>query len=211
MMRLFVLRENIKRYRNLLEREQADDTRKTLLNLLAESEAELADLEEAYTHRFSRNDNVVKTVAEMTLDDALKVQHAQFGSLHFHDAVAGALVIMTQRNLPLAFLDRFSSVSAEDGSSYGRCLATGNGVRIEDVMEDPLFEPHRDIARSTGFRAMQSTPLRDGRGNLLVVLTTLFAAVHRFTAGERAAMDREAGRLAPTFDRLLSNARAALH
>ena len=209
-MRLFVLRENIKRYRHLLEREQSDATRAMILHLLAATEAELADLERASLHRFNRNDGVVKTIAEGMLDDVLDTQHAQFGSLHFHDAAAGILVIMAQRNLPLVFVERFGSVSAEDGSSYGRCLATGNSVRIEDVLEDPLFEPHRDIARSTGFRAMQSTPLRDGKGNLLVVLTTLFAPAHHFTAGERAAMDRDAGRLAPTFDRLLRNALMAV-
>ena len=208
-MRLFILRENIKRYQNLLEREQSDATRETLLQLLAAAQAELADVERASTHRFSRNDDLVKAAAEATLDNVVEVQHAQFASLHFHDVSAGVLVIMAQRNLPHAFLDRFGSVSAGDGSSYGRCLATGNGVRIEDVLEDPLFEPYRDIARSTGFRAMQSTPLRDWKGNLLVVLTTLFAATHRFTAGECAAMDREAVRLAPTFDQLLRNARTA--
>jgi hypothetical protein len=209
-MRLFVLRENIKRYRHLLEREQSDATRATISHLLAASEAELADLERASTHRFSRNDGVLKTVAEATLDDVLNVQHAQFGSLHFHDAAAGALVIMAQRNLPPVFLERFGFISADDGSSYGRCLTTGNGVYIENVLDDPLFEPHREIALSTGFRAMQSTPLRDWKGNLLVVLTTLFATAHRFATGERAAMDRDAGRLAPTFDRLLRNVRTAL-
>lgn len=208
-MQLFVLRENVKRYRRLLEFEQSDAARKTILYLLATTETELADLERASTHQFSRNDGVVKAVAEVTLDNVLKAQHAQFGSLHFHDAVAGNLVIMAQCNLPLVFLERFGSVSAEDGSSYGRCLATGDGVHIDDVLDDPLFKPHRDIARSTGFRAMQSTPLRDGKGTLLVVLTTLFAAVHRFTVGECAAMDRDAGRLEPIFDRLLRNARMA--
>jgi hypothetical protein len=209
-MRLFILRENIKRYQNLLEREQSDATRETLLQLLAAAQAELADVERASTHRFSRNDDLVKAAAEATLDNVLEMQHAQFASLHFHDVSAGLLVIMAQRNLPPAFLDRFGSVSAGDGSSYGRCLATGNGVRIEDVLEDPLFEPYRDIARSTGFRAMQSTPFRDWKGNLLIVLTTLFAATHRFTASECAAMDRDAVRLAPTFDQLLRKSRTAL-
>jgi len=32
-------------------------------------------------------------------------------------------------------------------------------VIIEDVLADPDFEPHREIAASAGFRAVQSTPL----------------------------------------------------
>ena len=43
---------------------------------------------------------------------------------------------------------------------------------IVDVDLDVQFAPHRDIAAASGFRAVQSTPLVDGTGRLLGVVST---------------------------------------
>lgn len=202
-MRLFILRENAKHYRRMLDRVQSDADRRTVRRLLAATEAELADLERASARHHILNGIGSKAVVEAALDHVIHVRRARSAILHYHEASTHTLLAMAQRNLSPALLERFALVRAGDGSSCGRCLASGGGVCIDDVLDDPQFDTHRDIAEATGFRAMQSTPLRDGGGNLRAVLTTFFAEPRRFTAGDRAAMDSEASRLAPIFEQVM--------
>jgi GAF domain-containing protein len=47
------------------------------------------------------------------------------------------------------------------------------------IQTDPLFAPHRHIASSAGFRAVQSTPLFGRGGDLLGMISTHFKRPHR--------------------------------
>ena len=58
-------------------------------------------------------------------------------------------------------------------------MRQGERIIIEDVQIDPGFEPHRHIAASAGFRAVQSTPLFTRGGELLGMLSTHFRKPHR--------------------------------
>jgi len=63
-------------------------------------------------------------------------------------------------------------------------------VIIEDVNLDADFEPHRRIAASAGFRAVQSTPLFDrGSGEPVGMLSTHFRNPHRPSDRERRLTD----------------------
>ena len=62
-----------------------------------------------------------------------------------------------------------------------RAAARRGGVRrrvIVDVERDARFAPHREIAAGSRFRAVQSTPLVDGRGRLLGVISTHYRRPH---------------------------------
>ena len=61
----------------------------------------------------------------------------------------------------------------------GRALSRGERVIIEDVLTDGDFEPHRPIAASAGFRAVQSTPLFSRNGEPLGMISTHFRQPHR--------------------------------
>jgi hypothetical protein len=52
-------------------------------------------------------------------------------------------------------------------------------IIIEDVLIDPAFEPHRAIAASAGFCAVQSTPLFGRSGEPLGMTSTHFRKPHR--------------------------------
>jgi len=51
-------------------------------------------------------------------------------------------------------------------------------VIIEDVETDPEYAPHRHIAASAGYRALQSTPILSRVGEFLGVLSTHFRRPH---------------------------------
>lgn len=204
-MRLFVLRENAKRYRRLLRRELPDADRKTIRRLLAETERQLAEIKGGLLGRSIPIDLNARKTFQGSLDKFMKRHDAQFGALHHREIAMDALLLMTARNVSPAFHERFSVVLPGDGSSCGHCLRTGTSAYIADVRDDATFETYRDIAEAMGFRAMQSTPLCDGAGNLFAVITTLFAEPHQFRVTERTTLEREASKLAPTFDRLFKD------
>lgn len=203
-MREFVLRENAKRYRRLLRREQSDADRKTIRRLLEETDGQLAQIEGGLPGRSIPNDFASRQIFQRSLDRLMTAHQAQFGASHHRETVMDALMIMTSRNVSPPFLERFGIVLPGDGSSCGRCLRTGASAYVDDVRHDATFETYRDIAESMGFRAMQSTPVCDGTGSLFAVITTIFAKPHHFGAKERRAYEHEAQELAPTLDQLLN-------
>jgi GAF domain-containing protein len=95
----------------------------------------------------------------------------------------------------------FREVSAEDDSACGRALRFGERIVIEDVEADPEFAPLRPIARASGFRAVQSTPLMGRDGKPLGMLSTHFRSVHRPTEQHLRRLDLYARQAADFIER----------
>lgn len=133
----------------------------------------------------------------------MRLHDAQFGNLQIFDESSGALIILAQKNFRKPFLDHFAVVRPTDGSACSRAIEGNNRVVIEDVFTDPVFEPHRHVAKEAGFQAVQSTPLRNGSGKLLGVLSTHFSMPRRFSDDEHMAADRHAVFVATSLERLL--------
>src|SRR5262245_56000524 len=108
---------------------------------------------------------------EEVLNATIDIQHADFGNIQFYNPESQALDIVAQRGFSRDFLDYFKDVH-DVGAACGRAMAHRERVIIEDVETDPEFAPHRHIAASAGFRAVQSTPLFSQSGQFLGVLST---------------------------------------
>ena len=128
---------------------------KTLLSLNATIKAhqDTARLNELST-RLAATSDLASIMYEM-LDGIIELQTADFGAVQLYDEATGTLKIVAHRGLDQKFLDHFETVDAKDSSACGLALRSGTRVIIEDVNVDPDFDPHRDIAASTGFRAVQ--------------------------------------------------------
>ncbi|MEA2728301.1 MAG: hypothetical protein QOF70_2776 [Acetobacteraceae bacterium] len=114
------------------------------------------------------------------LNSTIELQGADFGTIQLYDPETRTLRIVAQHGFGRQFLDRFRNVSVDDGSASARALKEGTRVIIQDVTLDPEFEPHRHIAASAGFRAMQCTPLIERSSGLPVgILSTHFRDPHR--------------------------------
>ena len=111
------------------------------------------------------------TLLDEVLDFGLELLHADRGNVQLADPVTRELRIAAQRGFGADFLDYFAVV-ADDGSACGRAARRSAQVVIADVVTDPGFAPHRDIASAFGFRAVQSTPLIDGSGRLVGMVST---------------------------------------
>ena len=102
---------------------------------------------------------------------ALALTGADFGNVQLLDPASGALVLVTQSGFGPEFTEYFAVV--EDAhSACGRAARDCAQTVIADVMTDPGFAPHREIAAAAGFRAVQSTPLTDSGGRLVGMVST---------------------------------------
>jgi PAS domain S-box-containing protein len=121
----------------------------------------------------------LQTAFEQILDACMEIVGAPMGVVQVNNTAREALDIAAQRGFNQECLDYFREVSTEDGLAFGRAMTAGARVVIEDVVRDPQFAPHRSVAASAGYRAVQSTPLVSRGGSLLGVVSTHFTRPHR--------------------------------
>ena len=150
-----------------------------LLAIKEELSAELTAM--TRLHEFSTRllaNTELEPLLEEVLNATIELQNADFGNVQLYNPENQVLEIVAQRGFQPEFLDYFSSVR-EDEAACGRALQRRERVIIEDVETDTAFEPYRQIATSTGFRAVQFTPLFSRNGEPLGMLSTHFRQPHR--------------------------------
>jgi hypothetical protein len=130
-------------------------------------------------------------LAKLALDNVLTLAGAEQGNVQLADPASGALKIVAQHGFDAAFLNHFAVV-ADGSSACGRSASLGAQLIIADVINDPGFEPHRDIAAASGFRAVQSTPLLDRAGRVLGVVSTHYPRPHTPPARDMRIVKRYA-------------------
>src|SRR5215470_12551322 len=113
----------------------------------------------------------VEPLADQVLEQVLSLARADRGNVQLADPASGALAIIAQHGFDAEFLDHFTVVD-DDRSACGRAARHGAQLVITDVIVDPAFQPHRAVAAASGFRAVQSTPLVDGAGRVVGVVST---------------------------------------
>lgn len=119
----------------------------------------------------------LKVLCDKALDGTVGLAGADFGNLQLRDAATGSLRIVAQQGFSSEFLEYFAVVD-DARSACGRAANEGAQVVIVDVNEDHRFAPHRPIAASAGFQAVQSTPLVGSNGNLLGIISTHWRRPH---------------------------------
>jgi PAS domain S-box-containing protein len=173
--------------RDITARRRAEDE-------LRQSELRLADEANAlirlndWSSRLWRTRNLEEGLNEM-LVAVMALLGADKGNVQLLDNQRRTLTIAAQHGFDQPFLDFFREVSANDPSACGRALRSGEQVVIEDVENDPAFRPLWSIARQSGYRAVVSTPLITGEGNLLGMLSTHFRSPHRPTQESLRRLD----------------------
>jgi PAS domain S-box-containing protein len=142
----------------------------------------------------------LQPMLEEVLNATIALQCADFGNVQLYNPRTQGLEIVAQRGFGQDFLDHFSSAD-ESGAACGRALKRAERVIIEDVLTDPDFAPHRAIATSAGFRAVQSTPLFSRNGEPLGIVSTHFRQPHRPSERELRLTDLYARQAAELIER----------
>jgi signal transduction histidine kinase len=144
----------------------------------------------------------LRTGLDDVLVNAILTCKADFGNIQLHNPNSGALEIVAQRGFDQHFLDYFRTVRVDEGSACAQAIQSGERVIVEDVQLDPAFEPHRPIAAAAGFRAVQSTPLKNAAGRVMGMLSTHFRLPHQFSEEDQRLLDLYARHAADFLERL---------
>jgi PAS domain S-box-containing protein len=114
------------------------------------------------------------------VDTAIAITGAGNGNLQLMEPSTGALTIAAQRGFEETFLTFFAAVR-DDASACAAAMRSGERVIVEDVRESEIFagQPSKEVLLDAGVRAVTSTPLMAGSGNLLGMVSTHFAEPHR--------------------------------
>jgi hypothetical protein len=132
------------------------------------------------THATDADDRFMaasRPFARSVLECALRVTGTDLGNVQLVDPDSGSLRIVAHAAFGNEFLDYFAVVD-DSHSACGRAAQQARQVVVRDVTTDPAFRPHLDIALSSGFRSVQSTPLIDQRGTLVGMVSTHFREVN---------------------------------
>jgi len=154
-----------------------DDTERKLSERNLAAEATARTKLNNVSFRLWHSSTIREGLEEM-LAASLELMGADMGNIQILDAGRGVVVIAAQRGFGQEFLDFFREVSVKDDSACGRALRSGQRVVIQDVEADPEYAPFRSIARSAGYRAVQSTPLIGPDGTPLGMLSTHYRSPH---------------------------------
>jgi PAS domain S-box-containing protein len=184
--------------RDITDRKRVEDELLALKDDLATEVMAMGRLHEFSTRLVTSTE--LQPLLEEVLTATIALQDADFGNVQLYNPHTQALEIVSHRGFQQDFLEYFSRVH-DSHSACGRALQQQERVIIEDVHTDPRFEPHRPIAASAGFCAVQSTPLFSRSGESLGMISTHFRQAHRPSARELRLTDLYARQAAEMIER----------
>src|SRR5579859_6274998 len=94
-------------------------------------------------------------------------------------------------SLPQRYVDAIDGVAI--GPAVGSCgtaAALGKQIIVSDIATDPLWREYRDLALREGFRACWSTPIFNGKGEVLGTFAIYYRNPQVPTTRELGLMDR---------------------
>jgi len=181
-------------YRQLLRQPLPPQTRRTLEWLLADAVRLRARASGSPSwDKYTPPKPVA--IADEAVAEAARLVGAQFANMQLYIATHNTLLLLAYRNFDPGFVGQFASFRPDGRTTCSRALACGERVILEDIEQDPPFAPHLPAARMAGFRALQSTPLKNRAGRPIGVLTTHFAAPRVLSTDELTALDTYARRV----------------
>lgn len=140
----------------------------------------------AFGERFEEARSMTE-ILDDALDGAIALLGSDFGNIQLLAPRGAGLRIVAHRGCSEDFLDYFAVV--DDGAAAcGRAMLGSAQIVVPDVQRDPGFTVHQRVAASSGFRAVQSTPLIGRCGRTLGVVSTHFGRPHRPTDAELGRM-----------------------
>lgn len=135
------------------------------------------------------------------LRDVVALHGAEFGDVQL--LAGGELLLVAQVGLATAFTKSFFRVTRDQGCACGRALRERRTIVVEDVDTDASYAEFRANAKAAGYRSVQSTPLCTNDGDLIGVVSTLFANPHVPTKIELETLKAYSVRAADRLQELL--------
>ena len=84
-----------------------------------------------------------------------------------------------------------------------RAYRFGLRVVINDITIDRFYTPYISIAQTSGYRAVQSTPIVQSSGSVIGVVSTHFTHTHEWSEPALGALDHSASKMAALVSKLI--------
>ncbi|MCP6762321.1 MAG: GAF domain-containing protein [Fischerella sp. CENA71] len=184
--------------RDITEQKHREAELAALREQLAHDLADMTRLHEVSTQLLA--DRELEPLLQEILEAAMALLHADMGNLQIYDPQTQTLKFVAQSGLNQEFIDFFHTEMVGQ-APCGTSIRERQRVIVEDMETDPRFESLRSIAKTAGYRAVQSTPLFGQRGEPLGVLSTHFCQPHRSSEHELRLLDLYARQAAALIER----------
>src|SRR5262245_42771296 len=143
--------------------------------LAAEVEA-LSRLNDASSRLWHHSD--LKTGLEEILSATIVLLGGDLGTVQLLSD-DGLLRVVARHGFDEPSIESFRAVWPHPAAAGERALRERRRIVIEDVELDELYAPLREIAKASGFRAVQATPILSRSGQPLGMISTHFRSPHR--------------------------------
>jgi PAS domain S-box-containing protein len=140
------------------------------------------------------------------LDAAIEFTGADKGNVQLFDQDTEVLRLIAHRGFDAPFLTFFETVGASHSAACGSAIAERARVIVEDVSTSPIFRgtPSLQVMLDADVRAVQSTPLLTGEGQLIGMISTHCASTCSFDERALRWMDVLARQAADFVERKLA-------
>jgi GAF domain-containing protein len=145
------------------------------------------------------------TQLHQLLDSTIAADGAGKGNVQLWNPNLSALEIVAHRGFDSLFLQQFKVVRMDEPSACGRAFRLGRRVMIHDVTLDRFYAPYLSIAHSSGYRAVQSTPILRSDGTVMGVLSTHFPDKHEWEESVQRTLDQYASQVAALVTELIES------
>jgi GAF domain-containing protein len=143
---------------------------------------------------------------EQLLITTIAVDGAAKGNVQIFNPLVNGLQIVTQRGFDVQFLQQFEIVQADEPSACGRAFRLRRRVIISDITVDRSYQPYLSIAESSGYRAVQSTPILSSDHSVIGILSTHFPDTHVWSKEAERALDEYASKIGDAITQLIESA-----
>jgi PAS domain S-box-containing protein len=125
----------------------------------------------------------LQPMLEAILEAAVEIHGTDRGLISLYEPASGLLCVRASRRMDASALERVGAIKpGRETGATGTAFHLRRRIVIEDTEVDPCYEPFREGARKTGFRAVHSTPIVQRSGQILGVLSVHFDAPRRPSA-----------------------------
>ena len=128
---------------------------------------------------------------DQVVQTAIVITQADRGNIQLVDSKSGILEIAAQRGFEGPFLKFFAAVRSEEALVCAAAVRSAQRVIVEDVTQSDIFaaQPSLRVLLDAGVRALQSTPIITGTGDLLGTISTHFSTPHHLEERELRLLD----------------------
>ena len=129
----------------------------------------------------------LESALEDVLDTAITALGTKLGNIQLYKD--DVLQLFAHRGFKQDYLDYFHRINEYQGTICGRSVEQRERIIVENIQTDETYRPYWPMARNSGFYGVVVTPLINGEGTLLGLLSAYFDHPHLPTEQDLRLLD----------------------